>query len=177
MGPIQTPLSLDILAKQDINNPITRVFQPFFLDMETTETLILQMVPIELNYDPGMQWNTVNSPGRNNPLYQYTGAEDSLNFVINWYANIDSREDVLSSCKWLESRSKNNGYENKPPRIKFMFGRLFNEADWIIFDARYKLSMFNRVKGLLPCLAVQEVILKRVMTTNRTSAQIRKIDT
>lgn len=155
----------------------TKLFQPYIIDMVTCETLMLQTIPTSLDYNNETQWNVVASPGRNSPLYQYSGAEDTLSFSLSWYANEQSREDVLRKCKWLEALGKNDGYDKKPHQIKFMFGNLFNDALWIVFDARYKLSLFNRSLGMLPCLANQEVTLKRIMTTNRTLAMIKKIDT
>ena len=151
--------------------------QPYFVDMVTCEILVLQTLPLEFNYSPETQWNVVMAPGRNSPNYQYSGAEDTLNFQISWYANEESREDVLRKCKWLESKSKNNGYDEKPHRVKLMFGDLFNDTEWIIFDARYRISLFHRSIGFLPCLATQELTMKRVMTSNRTTQQIQKIDT
>lgn len=151
--------------------------QPFFVDMVTCETLLFQTVPVELTYGPETNWNVVATAGRNNPNYQYSGAEDTLNFSMTWYANEENREDVLKKCKWLESLSKNNGYDEKPHRIKLMFGNVFNDAEWIVFAAPFKISMFNRTFGMLPTLAVQEVTLKRITTTNRGTNDIRKITT
>lgn len=151
--------------------------QPYLIDMETGKTLMFQSVPTELMYSSGITWVTIASAGRNNPLYQYTGAEDSIAFTLSWYAEEESRQDVLTKCKWLESLGKNDGYDNKPHRIKLVFGKLFSDAIWIVSSADYKISMFNRLKGMLPTLAMQEVILKRVMITNRTTNQIRKLET
>ena len=170
--------SFDFLRQSSTpDSPQSRLNQPYFVDMVTGETLILQMVPLELNYKPETQWNVVASPGRNNPLYQYISGEDTLSFSLSWYANEESREDVLRKCKWLESLSKADGYDGKPHAIKFMFGNLFNDAKWIVFDAGYRMSMFNRSFGMLPALAFQEITLKRITTENSKIAHIRKIDT
>lgn len=164
-------------ASNNVNDPGTRQNQPYFVDMVTTEMLFLQMVPLELTYAPETEWNTIVSPGRNTPLYQFTGGEDTWSFSISWYANEESRQDVLRKCKWIEALSKSNAYKEKPHRVKFIMGDLFLDAIWIVFSAPYKISLFNRTLGMLPQLATQEITLKRVMTLNRTSAQIRKIDT
>ena len=167
----------DFSSQNDPNNPEARVAQPYFVDMVNCETLYLQTIPIELTYEPECQWAAIAAPGRNNPNYQFLGAEDTLSLSITWYANEESREDVLRKCKWLESMSKNNGYDEKPHRVKFMFGNLFNDSEWIITSAKYNLRLFSRPYGMLPALALQEIVLKRIMTTNRTTNQIRKIDT
>lgn len=167
----------DILQAQDPNAPENRLYQPYFLDMDTCETLILQSIPLEINYDPGQNWSTIPAPGRNNPLYQYCGAEDTMSFTISWYGNEESRQDVIRKTKWLEAISKNDGYDKKPHRLQFRMGNLFRDTIWILVASPVKWSLFNRVAGMLPCLAIQEITLKRVMTENRSTLQIKKIDT
>lgn len=151
--------------------------QPYILDMETCEKLVFQVVPLSLEYEAESTWNVVAAPGRNNPLYQYTGAEDTLNFKLTWYADESTRQDVLTKVKWLESLTKNDGYDNKPHRIKFIMGTLYNDASWIISSAKYTLSLFQRGYGMMPTLATQDMVLKRVSQTNRSNADIKKIDT
>jgi hypothetical protein len=165
-------------AGNDIGKYLRTKNQPYFLDMENGEKLLFQTIPLELSYNPSESagWTAIASSGRNNPLYHYTGSEDSLNFTISWYANEESREDVLRNCKWLEALSKNDGYLKKPHRIKLMFGKVFNNTTWIVEKAQYKMSMFQRDKGMLPALAIQEVTLKRLANTNLTTTEIRKID-
>lgn len=154
-----------------------KLFQPYLLDLVTCETLMFQMVPMQLEYNPETSWNVVASPGRNSPLYQYNGAEDTLSFSLSWYADEESREDVMRKVKWIEALAKNDGYDNKPHRLKLMFGKVFADAEWIMFSCQEKLSMFNREFGMLPCLAMQEITLKRILTVNRSLAMIKKIDT
>lgn len=151
--------------------------QPYILDMVTGKKLTLQVVPLELEYDPETSWNVVAAPGRNNPLYQYTGGEDTLTFSLTWYAQEKTREDVLTQVKWLESLSKNDGYDNKPHRIQFVMGTLYSNANFIIFSAKYKLSLFQRPYNMMPTLATQELVLKRVSQFNRGSSDIQRIDT
>lgn len=170
-----------VLPRKKINNLVQTLNrinnQPYFLDMETSETLFLQTIPTEFNYEIDSSWNTITSAGRNNPLYHYTGSEDTLNFTISWYADQESREDVLANCKWLESMSKNNGYIEKPHRLKFMFGRMFSDSIWIMHKASYRSSLFNRQHNMLPCLAIQEISMKRVTEVNTIYKSIRQINT
>jgi len=166
-----------IAAATDPNSPAARLNQPYLLDMETCDSLFFQTIPLEINYDPGQSWVTVAPPGRNNPLYQYTGAEDTINFIFSWYSNEEDRQDVMRALKWIEAASKNNGYNEKPHRVKLMFGKLFSDAEWIIFSSPSRLSLFDRTNDMMPRLMYHEITLKRIMTTNRTSNMIRKIDT
>lgn len=164
-------------APPDTPGDNKRKNQPYILDLVTRDRLFLQTIPQSLDYDPDSSWVAIASPGRNNPLYHYTGSEDTLEFTITWFANDDDREDVLKKCKWLESLTKNNGYDEKPHAIQFIFGQLFTEAKWIVSNAKYKMSLFHRDLGMLPQLASQEVCLKRITDTNRTRLNILRVTT
>lgn len=151
--------------------------QPFILDMVTCEKLFLQTIPLELGMNPETGWNVVMAAGRNTPLYQYTGAEDSLSFTLTWYADEENKQDALRKVKWIEALGKNNGYDEKPHHVKFVFGKMFQDAEWIVFAMPYKMSVFDRESGMFPNQIQQEITLKRILTRNRLSNQIRKIDT
>lgn len=140
--------------------------QPVFVNLVTLERLYFQNIPGELDYDPNTSWAILPSLGRNSPLYQYTGAEDTLKFNLSWYSDEATRQDVIKKCKWLEAMSKPDGYDNPVPECQLIFGELFSDAKWIVFAAPFKMSNFNREKGMLPQLATQEVTLKRVSTKN-----------
>jgi hypothetical protein len=140
---------------------------------ENPEKLLIQTVPLELSVVPESTWVPIPSIGRNNPFYNYTGGEDSLEFTIDWYATSDNRQDVINSCRWLESLSKANGYENEPPRMLLIFGRLFKFTTWIIESAPYKLTLFDRESGMFPRQAYQDVVLKRVTDRNTGVNDIR----
>lgn len=154
-----------------------KVNQPYFIDMVTQEVFYLQTIPIELEKSGETSWSTIQATGRNVPLYQYTGAEDVVNFTVSWYANEDNKEDALKKCKWLDALSQNDGYDNKPHKVKFIFGRLFCNSIWIVASAKYKMSLFDRSKEMMPCLAIQEISLKRVSETNPTRSEILNIET
>lgn len=152
--------------------------QPYILDLVTRERLFFQNIPSSTNYHPESNWAPVVSPGRNNPLYQYTGGEDTLSFTLTWYSNIQTKDDVIKAVKWLESLGKNNGYDEKPHLLQCVFGMLYRDAKWIMHSAGpIDLSNFDREVGMLPKLARQDIVLKRVTETNRTRTDILSITT
>lgn len=155
---------------------IIRVNQPFIIDLKTFERLILQNIPNELNYDPNSTFVSLESPGRNNPLYHYTGSEDTLSFTLTWYADESNRQDVITKCKWIESLSKNDGFDNRPSPIKFIWGDLFKQSTFIVAHAPYKMKNFNREFGLLPTGATQELTLKRITSQSLSKVNIQKYD-
>lgn len=170
IGPLEDIAISDAAQQKPLN-------QPYILDLVTKNRLFFQTIPLELNYNPESSWVAIAAAGRNNPTYHYTGSEDTLSFMITWYAATEGRADVIRKCKWLESLSKNDGYDNQPHSVQCIFGDLFKEAKWIVFSAPYKLAMFNRQIGMLPQLATQEITLKRITVTNRTRRDILRSTT
>lgn len=144
----------------------------YIIDVENQQYLRIQNVPLEFDYSPESTFAAINTIGRNNPFYHYTGSEDTLTFDISWYANEASRTDVIRSCRWLESYTKNDGYTDEPHRIKLAFGELFTNDLWLITAAPYKLSLFSKPNSMMPTLAYQTLTLKRVVETNRTKEEI-----
>lgn len=148
----------------------------FFMDTRTLEVLQFQFVPREISYNPTSEFVAIQTFARNNPRYHYTGSEDTVEFEIDWHCEEENREDVIKKCRWLEARSKNNGYKEDPPDMLFKWGNLFTTEDtWIIVAAPYKLSNFDKPYGMLPKQAYQNITLKRVTKTNTTYNQIQRI--
>lgn len=138
-------------------------------------TLILPTVPRELNYDSSPQWATIASIGRNAPFYNYSGSEDTLTFEIDWYSREDKRDDVIYACRWMEAMSKSDGYDGDPHRLVIEWGKggeLFKDDVWIVHKAAYRLTQFQKHRGMLPQQAYQEIVLKKVITKNTSSRQV-----
>lgn len=149
--------------------------QPYFVDLVTLEKLFLQTIPLEMEYDPQANFVAIASAGRNLAIYHYTGGEDKLEFTITWYGNDATRQTVIAKAKWLESLTRNDGYDNKPHNVQFIFGDLFRDAQWIVKHAGYRLSQWNRQFGMMPQLAVQTIVLMRAGELNRSRADILSI--
>jgi hypothetical protein len=164
-------------------------------DTQGVEVLQLHSVPRELKYDPSSNFVGLASIGRNNPHYNYTGSEDSLEFSIDWYCKGLDRAEVIRNCRWVEALSKSNGYQHRPPRVMIKWGNddfLFGNDFWIVTSAGYTLKDFQDFSkgydpgtqnpsgvmysvGKLPQQATQNIVLKRVTNTNRTWKEIRNI--
>lgn len=145
-------------------------------DMVTLEEIIIQFVPAELDINPESNFANISPMARNNPLYHYTGSEDIIKFSLDWFSQLTDRTDVLTNCRKLEALSKNDGFGNPPHHIKLIWHDImFSDSTFIVIAAPYKLSMFNPQYNMLPQQAYQEVILKRVSSTNLGIEQIRKI--
>lgn len=154
-----------------------KIHQPFLVDTVTKEVLFFQSIPTEVEINPEPNWVALAAPGRNNPLYQYAGGEDSVEFELTWYANEEGKQDVLKKCKWLESLTKNDGYDNPPHPVILVFGNLFKQSKWIVYSAPYKIGLFDRPLGMMPSYASQRIILKRVTELNRSRADVLNLET
>lgn len=157
------------------------------------EYIEIQNRPYEINFKPETTWATIKSMGRNTPLYHFTGAEDTVQFNITWFARDPNYlEEVVDKCKLLESWSKADAYTSAPPILKLQWGdsEIFEDDLFILSSATYTFSNFNNlflgsldrhrlsnnlpVNGrLLPRCATQEIILKRTSVNNLTHSQIQ----
>lgn len=168
------------IIEQDIlngSNQSSRPNQPFFLDLVTLQRLYFQSIPSGISVNPDSKFVAVESPGRNNPLYQYTGSEDTIEFTLTWYCNDETRADVILKCKWLEALTKNDGYDNKPHLVQLVYGDLFKDSKFLVENAQYTLGRFNREFAMLPGYAEQKITLKRVTATNSKRTEILKYTT
>lgn len=156
--------------------------------------LELQTYPEKVSFQGESTWAVINSMGRNTPMYHFTGAESIIQLNISWYCDDPANPaDVIAKCKLLEAWSKGNGYISAPPILKLNWGdsELFKDELFILTAATYELSnwrgsvkQYDRKtnelvlpKGyvdtnLLPAMATQELIFRRVSATNLTHDDI-----
>ena len=156
--------------------------------------LELQTYPEKVSFQGESTWAVINSMGRNTPMYHFTGAESIIQLNISWYCDDPANPaDVIAKCKLLEAWSKGNGYISAPPILKLNWGdsELFKDELFILTAATYELSnwrgsvkQYDRKtkelvlpKGyvdtnLLPAMATQELIFRRVSATNLTHVDI-----
>jgi hypothetical protein len=142
------------LIKRESITIVDLDYKKSILDLSTGRYyayITLPFVPENLDYNPDSNWVAIATMARNNPHYHYTGSEDTLEFDIDWFTNDDLRRDVIMNCRWLESLSKGNGYEETPHRVQLCWGEgandkssLFLNDIWVVTKAPYKLSNFNR---------------------------------
>ena len=156
--------------------------------------LELQTYPEKVSFQGESTWAVINSMGRNTPMYHFTGAESIIQLNISWYCDDPANPaDVIAKCKLLEAWSKGNGYISAPPILKLNWGdsELFKDELFILTAATYELSNWRgSVKqydrktkelvlprgyvdtNLLPAMATQELIFRRVSATNLTHGDI-----
>lgn len=156
--------------------------------------LELQTYPEKVSFQGESTWAVINSMGRNTPMYHFTGAETIIQMNISWYCDDPANPaDVIAKCKLLEAWSKGNGYISAPPILKLNWGdsELFKDELFILTAATYELSNWRNTPkqydrktkevsmpngyvdtNLLPAMATQELIFRRVSATNLTYEDI-----
>lgn len=155
---------------------------------DPTTAVILQNRPVEVKVDPKTSWNPVQAPGRNNPIFIYTGCDDTITIDISWYANDKENPfDILNKCRMLESWSKADGYVSSPPILGINWGsessenQLFSDYQFILESAGYTFANFRdkykyngQIKDgkLLPMTITQTLVFHRISQENLTAEEI-----
>ena len=168
--------------------------QIFNISSNPITYLELQTYPEKVSFQGESTWAVINSMGRNTPMYHFTGAETVIQMNISWFCDDPANPaDVIAKCKLLEAWSKGNGYISAPPILRLNWGdsELFKDELFILTAATYELSNWRgSVKhydkdpkqlalrkeyietNLLPAMATQELIFRRVSAHNLTHNDI-----
>lgn len=176
--------------KQDSNSKIIIVKS----NSSPIECIFLQTVPKEIDFQGESTWAVIHSMGRNTPMYHFTGAENVIQMNVSWYCTDKSNpEEVVAKCRRLEAWSKADGYQAGPPLLEIIWGdsQLFEGQYFILTSATYKLSnwranakVWDRKSkrfitpigyvspNMYPSTATQELIFRRVSSTNLTHNDI-----
>ena len=104
----------------------------------------IMYTPEEIRWESVAQWAIIPAMSRNNPHYHFTGGEDTLTFMLDWYAFDSAREEALRRAATIKSWSRSNSYSNKPPLILLYMGGLFTNHRWVIKSANYTMSLFMK---------------------------------
>lgn len=152
------------------------------------DTIILPFIPRELEYNCESSFIPIGPIGRNNPFYHYTGAEDRLEFEIDWCSLDWGRKDVITNCRRIEALSKSDGYRGNPHRVMVKWGEnqmLFKDHEFLVIAAPYRMVQYNGGQitesghientSLLPVQAYQRITLARITENNLSKLQIEHI--
>jgi hypothetical protein len=144
----------------------------YFLNLSTRDRLEVQFVPYEISISRSADWGKIAVIGRNIPQYQHLGGETRLNLMLDFYADEESRSSVIRKCRWMESLTANDGGKKPAPKVALVFGDLYKDQQWVVEDVDYKLSGFDKTRGLLPQQAYVNVRLNLDSETNPSWADI-----
>ena len=116
------------------------------------ERLAIQFVPQKLSLQRDSKLSSVEVIGRENPLRYWTSGDTSLNLSLDFHSEVENREDVMRKVRWLESLTYQDA-QGLVPRVKLVFGAMFQEEVWYIRSVATKLSHFHPQYDWLPCQA------------------------
>ncbi len=153
------------------------------------EEIKLPFIPRELNYNSESAFTAIKPIGANNPRYQFTGAEDKLEFEIDWYSFDENREDVIRQCRKIEALTKADSYNGNPHRVYLKWGqadRLFATHTFIVIAAPYRMTRFSKghvsasrelvITDMLPVQAYQKITLARISRKNLSKVEIEYVE-
>lgn len=142
------------------------------VDLDSGEKIHFQGLPENIEVNPETEWATIKPFGRNNPHYQFVGSEDTISFEVTWYSELEDRSDVIEKVKWIESLSKADGYNGRPHICGLIWGDLYRRQKFILYNAQYKIGLFDKVRGYRPTYASQIITLKRITDTNLSLQEV-----
>jgi len=137
---------------------------------EPFESMEIQFVPYELNSNRKADIRDIKVVGRNNPLQQYTGGDETLSFVIEMYGDNTM---VLNRINWLKSLTHNDGYGGSFRSVKLVMGELFKYDIWNITSVQTNMNHLDRNLGWGPQRASVTISLKLDPKTNKYIQDVR----
>lgn len=139
------------------------------------ERLEIQFVPKEFSYGSTAKMAKIEVVGRNNPLHHYTGGDDNLSFQLDFFAEEESRKDVLKKVKWIQSLRYNDGNFAPKKNISIVFGNLFRNEIWTVDSVQVKYSDFDSLHDFLPQQAFVDIKLSLDPIKNLRIKDVRKL--
>lgn len=138
------------------------------------ERLFIQFVPRVLEPQRTANYAAIAPVGRNNPLLHFTGGNNTMPLTLEFYSDDETREDVITKVKWLESLAMNNGYESASPKVKLIMGTLFEYEVWRVTSVKSKLEAFDIKNNWLPMRAEVMINLQLDPEENLDLATVRR---
>lgn len=142
------------------------------VDLDSGERLHFQGLPLEIEKETDTVWATIRPYGRNNPHYHFVGSEDTLAFEVSWYATQENKNDVIDRAEWIVSLTKADGYRGRPHLVGLIWGDMYRKQKFIVWSAKYTMSVFDKPSGYKPTVIRQQIVLKRVTDRNLTLSQV-----
>lgn len=135
----------------------------YFIDLDAEDVneakLAFQFVPKAFERNRSVNIDSVAIVGRNVPSYHYTGGETTISFELDFFAEEQSRQDVMRRCNWLEALTYNEGRLVYPHRVVVSFGKMFRNQVWVVKACSTTYSNFHKAHGFLPQQAYVRITL------------------
>lgn len=139
------------------------------------EKLEFQFVPAEVKLNSKANNAKIEVVGRNNPRHHYTGGDDSFSLKLEFYSDVEERDDVIKKVRWLQSLRYNDGYAGPKRNIKVVMGDMFQREIWIVDSVNIDMTNFDSQKGFRPRQASVDLNMSLDPRSNLTINDIRNL--
>lgn len=142
--------------------------------LKSLERLDIQFVPVGMTDKRTALIAGIAVVGRNNPVHHFVGGNKTMPLELDFHSEEESREDVISKCKWLESLTYSDEFENKLERVRLTFGRMFRPFEtWIVQSVDVDYSLFQDDYDMLPKQAYVKLNLILDTDANLTPEDVK----
>ena len=129
------------------------------IDPDEYDTVDFQYVPDNLSFNRRIDMQEVKPILRNIPKYHYSGGSTTLKFRLDFFANNESRQDVIDRCRQIEALGYSDGYDKPKQQIQLVWGTLFRNEIWEVLDVKYDLLDFKPDADFMPQQAFVDITL------------------
>lgn len=140
---------------------------------EPFDRLAIQFVPEQIVMDRRADVADFAIVGRNNPLHQYTGGDEKMTLQLDFVCDDESRSDVITKCRWLQSLAQNDAGRRPQTLIKLIWGDLFQRSKWVVNSAKVTLTLFDKRYGFLPTQGIVDLSLSLDTKENIPKSDLR----
>lgn len=132
--------------------------------------------PSEIQDNKAVEWEAVGIMGFSDPRFQFNNSgERTINFTLKLYSR-ENRLYVRDTCNWLRSLEYPDymgaGDRMPPPRVRLIFGQLYEKEDWIVRAVNIRYLTFDP-EYLVPIEADADLVLAQWIRKSWTPAMVR----
>lgn len=122
------------------------------------ERLELMDIPDTVSVPRQVNNGVVAVPGRNNPIYQYTGGSDTMNLEMFFFTESEGGVDIESVTRkvnWLKSLTYADNVNQATRKVKIVWAgsSLFQDLEWVITSVTPEYQGFHSQYNYLPVFA------------------------
>ena len=148
--------------------------QSYILGLQNYDRVELQYIPNEIKGNRTPNYSKFNPSGRGNPIYHYTGGEESFSMQFSMTTQNSDRTDVLAKLQKLLTFTYNDGDKIPPQFVKLFFGDVSRDERLIITNIQFNQSLFNPNHDFHPDMAIIDITFSIAPPKNITHNDILK---
>ncbi len=131
----------------------------YITNLLTLETIEAQYVPMSLVGNRVAKLAEVAIPSKNTPNFHFTGGSEEITLKLDFFAEDITRTEVISKVSQLKALTIKDGKNNPAPKVKVVFGDIFQDERWVVKNVRYEFSLFNNFFNMNPNMCIVDLTL------------------